>query len=860
MFTALMSLLLLNSGSVYSAPLTSQECVSLDYYNGFNGTCWDDPKSTAYCGNGASILACNGNSLPVDPAETNGALEIRTTKSNGYWNFILRLGGGQAVNYNFIGGKNANLSIRIRWAQRTEDMEIRLNTESGNAGVILSSYIAPSTSWQTVNIPVADFVAANPSIDLTRVNSLHFLGIGTYPGESLMYINEVRAIPSPGCKYAEMVKINQLGYLPDMPKIFILSYETNGASPTNAAAIIFNVKNSSDGSVVYAGTCIPTTDPLGWNQSGDIVYNGDFSAVTNPGNYYITIPEFGQYSYVFKIDYDIYNDAFRDLLRFFYYARSGYAIEEPYAEAYPRQAYFAADNNAPYDYTVGTRNVQGGWFDAGDSHKDMHAQAAPMWFLLEILEDFKDKISAGVLHLPESDGEINDIYYLIKYQLDWMMKMANVDGSVHFWVDYAPNYFNQANGEVSDISSGSASVLSAIFAKAYKSFKPVPEFSGYADTLLAYATNSWNWLLANPANFNPPKPGGGNYGYENSTNEDTRMRVTAAIELYEATGDEKYNTWFKSRYIDALTDYGGNQHWAGIIGQYSHMSYVNYGYLDYIDSSQPGADAGIQSELKALFITQADWLLDKINNVPYKPGMVAKNHLFWGSNGLLAANVHSLLNAYKWTGETKYKNAACENVHWLCGRNPVGYCMISGNGSKKTDFYSFYWLDFNFQPPGYLTGGINQGELTEFIPYKWKRYMNIQLAGILEPWLGWNAEAAYALGYFSTLITYTPPVITPEEEMPSSIIMKILNNKINCADEDDRTVNFYFEIPEGSLNVKINIYDISGELIKALVNRDYKQGIYTESWNPCDDVGRGVYLAIFEIAKYKNIYKIMVIK
>ena len=78
--------------------------------------------------------------------------------------------------------------------------------------------------------------------------------------------------------------------------------------------------------------------------------------------------------------------------------------------------------------------------------------------------------------------------------------------------------------------------------------------------------------------------------------------------------------------------------------------------------------------------------------------------------------------------------------------------MISGHGDKPTDFYSFYWTDISHQPPGYMTGGINEFSSKDYIKIPWKRYAAVHIAPTQEPWLGWNAQICYALGYFSTPI------------------------------------------------------------------------------------------------------------
>jgi hypothetical protein len=136
-----------------------------------------------------------------------------------------------------------------------------------------------------------------------------------------------------------------------------------------------------------------------------------------------------------------------------------------------------------YDYDptnigITTRNVTGGWFDAGDLHLDTHNNIGTLWFLLETLEQFQSKVGPSALNIPESNGTANDLLLLIKKQLDWFIKMQNTDGSVHFIVVEEGDLSHQ---HISDVSSGAACILAAVFAKAY------PLFYAAGDT--TYATN-----------------------------------------------------------------------------------------------------------------------------------------------------------------------------------------------------------------------------------------------------------------------------------------------------------------------------------------------------------------------------------
>jgi hypothetical protein len=297
--------------------------------------------------------------------------------------------------------------------------------------------------------------------------------------------------------------------VPRESKLVIISHESGAlaSEPT-----YFEVRDSVTNELVYTGRRfihITATD----DQSGDYVLHGDFTDLTTPGKYYITCPEIGQTSVVFEIRKDVYDTAFRDALRFFYFARSGLEIAEPYAEGHTRPAIYTNNSASIYDYDdnasdkyydydpantgITTRDVRGGWFDAGDLHMDVHNNVIGLWQLMQIYDQFKNKIGPGNLNLPESNSTTNDMIPLMKWGLDWMKKMQNSDGSVHFIVYAHSSPVDHQH--VSDVSTGAAAITAGIFAKAYTILSTVPGYGSYADDLLARAQMSWNWLVAHPA-------------------------------------------------------------------------------------------------------------------------------------------------------------------------------------------------------------------------------------------------------------------------------------------------------------------------------------------------------------------------
>ena len=298
---------------IFNQDANAQECIGINFFDPANSyqktyTCWDNNRSYVYLGSPATFVTCD-NAVPVDMSIGAGSLVLQSTLSGGWWNIQFKHDWGHSFNVLRI-SENPILHLRVKWGQiapganlrirLTDDQNI-LNSYRTYAGqspvyssqssyVLLSDYVIPSTSqWQDVYIPVSDFLTANPDLDLTRISFLTLEGYGTYSQTNILYIEKMRFIPSVGCSYSDMIEINQLGYLPTLRKLAIVSYEPGTVS---AAPTYFQVLDPTGQTVVFQGAlqlkqaCQPS-----WDLSGDIVYHADFTALTAPGRYVICLPE-----------------------------------------------------------------------------------------------------------------------------------------------------------------------------------------------------------------------------------------------------------------------------------------------------------------------------------------------------------------------------------------------------------------------------------------------------------------------------------------------------------------------------------------------------------------------------------------
>jgi endoglucanase len=116
------------------------------------------------------------------------------------------------------------------------------------------------------------------------------------------------------------VAVDQHGYAPSEPKWVAVG----------ASAASFQVLRAADGSVALSGplTLRRASDPA----SGDNVYQGDFSALSETGAFYVHVPGVGD-SPTFTIQPGNYDDLYKRLLRGLYYQRCGTDIPAAFGGA-----------------------------------------------------------------------------------------------------------------------------------------------------------------------------------------------------------------------------------------------------------------------------------------------------------------------------------------------------------------------------------------------------------------------------------------------------------------------------------------------------------------------------------------------
>ncbi len=481
------------------------------------------------------------------------------------------------------------------------------------------------------------------------------------------------------------ILLNQIGYLPQNEKV---AFFRDGA-----LGEIFEVTDES-GKTVYSGSLLgPKDDPA----SGDTISSGNFSAITNPGTYRLRAN--GQESAPFVIGDNILGDCFRDVVRFLYYQRCGTELTRELAGAF---AHPICHMGLAIIYgTNETKDVSGGWHDAGDYGRYVVPAAKTAADLLLAYEK-NPSLFGDDFNIPESGNGIPDVLDEVRFELNWLLKMQDEKSGGAYHKVTCASFPGEVMPEketaplvLSPISTAATGDFAAIMALASRIYKGVDD--AFADTCLRAAEKAWEYLMANPdANGGFLNPDGivtGEYGDEADTDE----RYWAACELYRTTGKDAYKSYADSLIAsEKLTGFG----WADV-GTYGHMAYLSLGEK---------ATATSLNRVKADVLQEAEELLalSKADGYRNTLGMDYP----WGSNMTVANHaMHLMLAAELQPDKAEaYQNAAWQHLHYLMGANPMGYCYITGHGSLSP-------VSTHHRPsqamkqtvPGMLSGGPNAG-------------------------------------------------------------------------------------------------------------------------------------------------------
>jgi len=642
------------------------------------------------------------------------------------------------------------------------------------------------------------------------------------------------------------IRLNSLGFLTNSKK---------EASIKATSVSTFYVRTTPGAAIAYTGTA---TNFGNNSDTGEQIWIADFTSFSTPGNYYLDVPGVGQ-SFSFPINDNVYDFSFYTVFRGFYLWRCGTAVSTTHnGYTFSHGACHLNDANQNYiGFGNNIRNAIGGWHDAGDYNKYVVNAGVTVGVLGFAWLHFKDKIQTINLNLPNTANGYPDYLKELKWETDWLLKMAYPDNSgkvshkvseLNFCGFIMPEQ-NTATRYFVDWSSAATADYVAMLAMASRLFRPYDKT--YADTCLNAALNSY-WFLYNNPTDKAPDQSAFSTGTYNTTDYDDRL--WAAAEIWEATG----NTTAHQDFINRANGYSDKISWAMDWGDVK-----NLGMFTYFMSTQTGKDAVIINDIQNDTIAIANSYVSNMNSHGYR--RVLGTNYWWGINGTVARVSLTLYMANLMSPSQNYINAIQTIVDHLFGRNYYCRSMITGLGYNPPMYphHRPSGADGVAPPwPGYLIGGP-QPYATSWVDSQ-DNYTTNEVA------INWNAALVYALGAMlnqiptpTPTITGTPPTatmtptltITPTITLtPTEIMNYVRLNDVFVYPNPTKGNKIKFLIDTTGFvdKIKIRIFTYSDRKIGEIEKENFYSGKNKIEYTPDKNLSNGLYYYIIEIYRKNN--------
>jgi endoglucanase len=496
-------------------------------------------------------------------------------------------------------------------------------------------------------------------------------------GRSTLSLALALALAAPSALAAP--KVNQVGYLPSDDKGF---HVTEGTSAR--AGDPFSVLDAATQATVATGLLGAAFDDTA--SSGESVLHGDFSAITAPGRYVVSVN--GAASPPFAIAGDLYRPLFRDALRAFYLIRCGVAIDDP--ETGIQHAACHTSDAVLRDDPSKSEALAGGWHNAGDFGKWTHEAAitvSDMLWLYELNPAGSSSVSAAT---TDANDGIPDLLHEARWGLTWLLTMQQPDGSAFHKVDTEPNFAWGLPPEADPnlrkaglASTVDAADFAAVMAQAARVLRP---FDGaFADGCLSAAHRAFARAQANPAvgqtDIYYPDP------------DPSQELLWSLGEMVRATHDP------------ALTAQLSAQIAAHQIAPVSWSTPELFGYAAV--ALDPSGDAALAATATAKISALCDGIVAAAAGTGYGVA-TGPSQYWWESNESLLYRTAALLFGDALTKTPAYRTVALGQLAWLLGDNGLSQSFVTGYGQNPVAA-PFHWTYYALHRlmPGWATGGPN---------------------------------------------------------------------------------------------------------------------------------------------------------
>jgi len=490
--------------------------------------------------------------------------------------------------------------------------------------------------------------------------------------------------PPPSLNY---IRINQIGYLPTEPKIGLI--ETNN----DLTGQTFSVIDTATGLPVYTAAVGadrgPETAP---HLTGNFAHNYviDFSAVTTPGTYKISIAG-GSADYPFKIMSNAYAGVSAALINFLRMQSCGPRDALVHAPCHLYSSIVDGDPNTHSGdavwrewitskiYVDHIYNMEGGWHDAGGCYMKFTQTTTYTAAMLLFIYDYYG--SAKFPDVGDQKGGpangVPDILDEARWGLEWLLKMyvasegryfyqVGNEGDYDVWripeqdtitpipaYDNRPLYLGLGPNQ-----GGRYAAAMAMAKRLYQSYDPTFAAACLTAGQAVYEAGKGQAVVTTyPYEFYP----------ETSWEDDMEWGAT---ELYKTTGNAQYLTEAKA-YAQQTSYPQGTK-----LDIYEVNAVAHY-------ELYPLADATLQTFLKAEMKKILDDGVAQANAAGNPYGVAEPYE--WGTASVIMGTSATAIMWNRLFNDATYMGLAIQQRDYVLGTNQWGVCWLTGFGTDWPD-------------------------------------------------------------------------------------------------------------------------------------------------------------------------------
>lgn len=517
------------------------------------------------------------------------------------------------------------------------------------------------------------------------------------------------AAPAMPGKNVPAIKVNTVGYPAEWRKLAIFNVSPSGA-----------VVKDDTGKVALQIEAADIT-PRGVDEaSRDPVWQVDFSRLKAPSHYHFELG--GLKSDTFWIGPGVYRKVLSAALKHFYLQRCRTKLEAPYStwegDSFVRSAPCHAHEDVGWDYTAYPQKkrkwpVEAGWHDAGNYSQYVPSTAPSAQALLMAYERHPELFRDQELTIPESGNKVPDILDEARYGLRWLLSMQEPDTgalrgreAVFDW-DEGKAADDRKVRWVAGIGTASTAKAASVFAVAARVYKKWD--AAFAARCEKASKAAWAFLEKHPERILVDGKGSGQTLWDDSAEyQEGGARFIAAVEVWKT-----FRVPAALDKIKALMNDPETQPQKFFDGAWADLSRWGLTALAFDDQTPPA----VRDEAKKRLLLAVEGARAQIEQKDGYRCASTPGDYYWGHNSNLLEKAYEFAIALQLDpSRTWLREALRDQWHWILGRNPNGFSMVTRVGRGPERMYHTEWGDAARPAPGYLIGGPNASEMSFLAP------------------------------------------------------------------------------------------------------------------------------------------------